>query len=96
MTITPSRHLLLCLALCACAGTSDQTALLHSVVWVQTAAERDAVCVQVFKTATDAMRALTADLSTRTKPYAVVVDVDENNGKARSIRRLRLFLQAQS
>ena len=26
----------------------------------------------------------------------VVVDVDESDGKARSIRRLRLFLQAQS
>jgi metallophosphoesterase (TIGR00282 family) len=26
----------------------------------------------------------------------VIVEVDENNGKARSIRRLRLFLQAQS
>lgn len=26
----------------------------------------------------------------------VIVDVDENDGKARGIRRLRLFLQAQS
>ncbi len=65
------------LALCACAATTDPASLLHSVAWVQTAAEREAVCSQVFVGATEAMRTFTVEQKVRARPYAVVVDIDE-------------------
>ncbi|MGE3172201.1 MAG: 5'-nucleotidase, lipoprotein e(P4) family [Planctomycetota bacterium] len=67
---------LLPILLCpACATPGGSGHLLQAVAWVQTAAERDALCEQVFAAATAAMRAATAEVGER--PYAVVVDVDE-------------------
>lgn len=68
--------LLLPLLLPCCLGPTDRTDLLHSVVWVQTAAEREAACIEVFAAATAAMGRRAAELPDDRRG-AVIVDVDE-------------------
>jgi acid phosphatase len=63
-----------CAAACAAAG--DRTGLLAAVVWTQTAAEHDALCLQVYAEATAVVQAA-PEPGTAAKPNAVIVDVDE-------------------
>lgn len=61
----------------ACSTPADSTGLLNGVVWMQTAAEREAACVQTYAVARAAVLARAAEPSPNGKPYAVIVDVDE-------------------
>lgn len=75
-------------------GDGDADALLDAVVWCQTAAERDALCLQVYGGATRAVLA-TPPPAAGDKPLAVIVDVDET-ALDNSPYMARLILDQQS
>lgn len=60
----------------ATATDGDATGLLNAVVWSQTAAEHDALCMQVFAAATRAVQAAPVP-EAGSLPLGVIVDVDE-------------------
>ncbi len=69
--LAPLVALIAILALAGC----DRTGNLNATLWTQTAAEHEALCLQVFATATQAVEKRVA--TPGDKPFAVIVDVDE-------------------